>query len=49
MGDENNSAPFERFKIDVNLLLIPGILLVIFVGKPSISLLICLFYFILLS
>ena len=33
MGDTNDSAPFQRFNIDVNLLLIPGILLVIFVGK----------------
>jgi hypothetical protein len=33
MGEANDSAPFERFNIDVNLLLIPGILLVIFVGK----------------
>ena len=39
MGEANDSAPFQRFNIDVNLLLIPGILLVIFVGMVSLKIL----------
>jgi hypothetical protein len=42
MGEGNDSAPFERFNIDVNLLLIPGILLVIFVGMASSLNILCL-------
>ena len=42
MGEGSDSAPFERFNIDVNLLLIPGILLVIFVGMASSLNILCL-------
>ena len=33
MGESTGSAPFERFNVDVKLLLIPSVLIVLFVGK----------------